>query len=37
VIDELMEVLHQRNKAALANVLSEDASKLISLHAEAPK
>ena len=37
VIDNLMEVLHQRNKAALANVLSEGAAKSISLYAEAQK
>ena len=37
VIDELMEVLHHRNKAALANVLSEEAARLISLNAEGLK
>lgn len=34
VIDDLMEALHQRNKAVLANVLSEGAAKLISLNSE---
>jgi uncharacterized protein (TIGR04255 family) len=37
MIDKLMEVLHQRNKAALANVLSKAAADSISLNTEAPK
>ena len=36
-IDNLMEILHQRNKAALANVLSKSAAESISLYAEVPK
>jgi uncharacterized protein (TIGR04255 family) len=36
VLDQLMEALHLRNKAVLADLLTEEAAKIISLNAEAP-